>query len=258
MKRVETELCAYSVESVAVAALAGATRVELCASPCEGGTTPSAAAIAVSHVVIRHAAAEHGGTPTELSVMIRPRGGDFLYSDAEFEQMKHDVVFARECGADGVVFGLLTADGDVDVARTRELVALAQPMECTFHRAFDVAREPLRALEDVIASGCKRILTSGQMATAIEGIDTLRALVAAADGRIEIMAGSGVNPGNAGQLIDTRVDALHFSARAVRESGMRYHNPRVNFSAGSVSDREIAFADPGFVAAMVAATEATA
>jgi copper homeostasis protein len=190
--------------------------------------------------------------------MIRPRGGDFLYSDAEFEQMKHDVVFARECGADGVVFGLLTADGDVDVARTRELVALAQPMECTFHRAFDVAREPLRALEDVIASGCKRILTSGQMATAIEGIDTLRALVAAADGRIEIMAGSGVNPGNAGQLIDTRVDALHFSARAVRESGMRYHNPRVNFSAGSVSDREIAFADPGFVAAMVAATEATA
>jgi copper homeostasis protein len=252
MKKIETELCAYSMESVAVGALAGVTRIELCASPCEGGTTPSAAAIAVAHVLIGHAADTSGHPSTELSVMIRPRGGDFLYTGTEFEQMKHEIVFARECGADGVVFGLLTPEGDVDVERTRELVRLANPMECTFHRAFDVAREPLRALEDVIASGCRRILTSGQRATATEGIETLRALVRAAGGRVEIMAGSGVNPENARKLAATGVDALHFSARAVRPGGMKFRNPHVNFSPPGLSDHEIACADPAFVASMVA------
>jgi copper homeostasis protein len=206
----------------------------------------------VSHALIRHAAETRDtATPTELGVMIRPRGGDFLYSEAEFEQMKHDIVFARECGADGVVLGILTAGGDVDVERTRQLVALARPAECTFHRAFDVARNPLRALEDVIAAGCRRVLTSGGSATAVEGIDTLRELVRAAAGRIEIMAGSGVNPGNAHRLAATGVDALHFSARAVREGGMKYHNPHVDFSSPGLSGYRIAYADPEFVAAMV-------
>ncbi len=252
MKTLETELCAYSIEAVATAAREGATRVELCASPLEGGTTPSAATIAVARVVCAHYAAAEGNLPVELSVMIRPRGGDFLYSGIEFQLMKHEIVFARECGADGVVFGLLTPEGEIDVERTRELVQLALPMESTFHRAFDVARDPMQALEDVIATGCRRILTSGQMATAIEGEDTLRRLVKAADGRIEIMAGSGVNPGNARALVATGVDALHFSATAKREGGMKYRTESVSFSPGGTSDHTIAYADPAFVREMVA------
>lgn len=257
MKNLETELCAYSVEAVATAAAEGATRVELCASPLEGGTTPSAAAIAVARVVTSHFAAAQGNLPVELSVMIRPRGGDFLYSEAEFAQMRHEIVFARECGADGVVFGILTPEGDVDIPRTRELVQLALPMESTFHRAFDVARDPMRALEDVIATGCRRILTSGQRATAIEGAALIGELVHAAAGRIEIMAGSGVNPPNARALASLGVDALHFSARAVREGGMKHRSPYVTFSPGGASDHEIAFADPAFVRRMVALASET-
>jgi copper homeostasis protein len=251
-KTFETELVSYSLEAVAAAAIAGVTRVELCASPADGGTTPSAAAIAVSHALISHSAQEKGSKPMELSVMIRPRGGDFLYTDIEFEQMKHEIVFARECGADCVVFGLLTPDGDVDVARTRELVALAHPVECTFHRAFDVARDPMRALEDVIATGCRRVLTSGQRTTAIEAIELLRQLVEAAAGRIEIMAGSGVNPGNGAELAATGVDALHFSARALRVGGMKYHNPHVSYASPGLTEDEIVSVDPAFIAKMVA------
>jgi copper homeostasis protein len=257
MKKIETELCAYSVEAVATAALAGATRVELCAAPAEGGTTPSAAAIAMSHALAMHVAKSNAQPTLELSVMIRPRGGDFLYSDAEFQQMKHEIVFARDCGASGVVFGLLTPDGDIDVARTAELVALAAPMECTFHRAFDVARNPLKALEDVIDAGCRRILTSGQKATAIEGVATLRELVEAAAGRIEIMAGSGVNPRNGREIASAGVDALHFSAKAVREGGMKYRSAEVDFSPPGGSDHLHAYADPGFVAEMVELAQAT-
>jgi copper homeostasis protein len=193
----------------------------------------------------------YAGHPVELSVMIRPRGGDFLYSELEFRQMERDVAFARECGADGVVFGLLTPEGDVDMERARRLVELAGPMECTFHRAFDVAREPLRALEDIIAVGCRRILTSGQRRTAIEGVELLGELVAAAAGRIEIMAGSGVNPANARQLASAGVDALHFSARKAHPSAMKYRNPAVSFSPSGVAENEICYADPDFVRAMV-------
>ena len=154
----------------------------------------------------------------QLSVMIRPRGGDFLYDDAEFRQMLEEVRFARECGADGVVFGLLTPDGRVDTARTAALVAEAGPMQTTFHRA----------LEEIVRAGCTRILTSGGRNTASEGIGDLRALVVRAAGRIEIMAGSGVNPSNVRQLAATGVDALHFSARGMRPSGMAYRNPQIS------------------------------
>lgn len=252
MKTFETELCAYSIEAVATAASEGVTRVELCASPSEGGTTPSAASIAVARMVASHFAAAQGNLPVELSVMIRPRGGDFLYSGIEFRQMEHEIVFARECGADGVVFGLLTPEGDVDTARVRELVELAHPMECTFHRAFDVARDPLRSLEDIISTGCRRVLTSGQKGTAIGGIALIRELVRAADGRIEIMAGSGVNPANARVLADAGADALHFSARTMRPGGMVYRSHDVSFSPGGTSDHEIMYADPEFVRKMVA------
>ena len=162
--RMTTELCAYSVEACEAARRAGVTRVELCASPYEGGTTPSAAAIRMARRI--------GGL--QLSVMVRPRGGDFLYSDTEFRQMLEEVRFARECGADGVVFGVLTPDGRVDVQRTAALVAEAGPMQTTFHRAFDMACDLEEALEAAVAAGCRRILTSGGRNTAVEGIDTLR------------------------------------------------------------------------------------
>lgn len=213
-----TELCAYGVEACETAARAGVTRVELCASPWEGGVTPSAA-------TIRRVRRIPG---LRLSVMIRPRGGDFCCSDAEVRLMADEIRFAGECGADGVVVGLLTPDGRVDAERTAELVAAAGAMEVTFHRAFDMARDPHEALEAVVGTGCRRILTSGGCNTAVEGLETLRRLVGQSAGRIEIMAGSGVNPSNARLLASTGVDALHFSARGWRESPMRYRNPAVS------------------------------
>lgn len=213
-----TELCAYTRAACDVARRCGVTRIELCAAPLEGGTTPSAA-------LLRYARSLDG---LRLSVMIRPRGGDFLYTDDEVDLMASEIRFARECGADGVVLGLLTPDGEVDEERTARLVREAGPLEVTFHRAFDMVRDPQRALEALIACGCRRVLTSGGRNTALEGIAQLRALVAQAAGRIEIMAGSGVNASNARELAATGVDALHFSARRSRESAMRYRNPVVS------------------------------
>lgn len=213
-----TELCTYTRNACDIARRTGVERIELCAAPLEGGTTPSAG-------LIRYARSLPG---LRLSVMIRPRGGDFLYTDDEVALMAEEIRLAREYGADGVVFGLLTPDGEVDETRTAQLVREAEGMEVTFHRAFDMTRDSRQALEAVIRTGCRRVLTSGGRNTAQEGIETLRALAAQATGRIEIMAGSGVGPSNARLLAATGVDALHFSARRERESGMRFRNPRVS------------------------------
>ena len=201
-----TELCTYTRNACDIARRTGVERIELCAAPLEGGTTPSAGLI--------HYARSLPGL--RLSVMIRPRGGDFLYTDDEVALMAEEIRLAREYGADGVVFGLLTPDGEVDETRTAQLVREAEGMEVTFHRAFDMTRDPLRALEAAVRSGCRRVLTSGGRNTA------------QAAGRIEIMAGSGVGPSNARLLAATGVDALHFSARRERESGMRFRNPQVS------------------------------
>lgn len=233
MKRVETEVCAYSVESCRNARLGGATRVELCASPFEGGTTPSAGTIETARKI----------EGLELSVMIRPRGGDFVYSDEEYEQMKRDIAFAKRAGADGVVLGILLSDGSIDRVRTAELVKFAAPMEVTFHRAFDVVRDWHTALEDVIEAGCGRILTSAQKAKVADGLETLREIVLAAHGRIEIMAGSGVNPTNALSIAATGVDALHFSAKAVRESVMEFRRADVPMCGEGLPEFEVAYAD---------------
>lgn len=242
MKEIDIEVCAYSLESCEAARACGATRVELCASPYEGGTTPSAAAIRLARQI----------PGLQLSVMIRPRGGDFLYSEIEFTQMLEEILFARECGAEGVVFGVLTADGRVDVERTAKLVTAANPMQVTFHRAFDLVCDRHEALEAVIAAGCHRILTSGGCNTAIEGIDELRRIVLQAANRIEIMAGSGVNPQNARMLAMTHVDALHFSARKMRESAMQYRNSVVSMgSCSGISEYEIAYADPQIIREIV-------
>lgn len=231
---ITTELCAYSVEACRTAARCGVGRVELCASPWEGGTTPSAATICRARRVAGLA----------LEVMIRPRGGDFCYTDDEAEQMIEEIGFARTCGVDGVVVGALTPDGTVDTARLRAFVAAADGLEVTFHRAFDMTRDPLEALEAVVACGCRRILTSGGCNKAVEGIATIRQLVAAAAGRIEIMAGSGVDASNAPLLAATGVDALHFSARSWRESVMRYRHPRVSMGGvEGVPEYAVACAD---------------
>lgn len=222
----KTELCAYSVDACRVAQRLGVNRVELCASPAEGGVTPSLATIE------RVAQIEN----LDLSVMIRPRGGDFLYSDDEFQTMLLDIDRARTAGATGVVFGILTADGRVDVERTRMLVEAARGMETTFHRAVDMTEDYERAIEDVIAAGCTRILTSGGYDKAIDGIDNIRRAVELSRGKIEIMAGSGVVAANARALMDVGVDALHFSAKRVVAGGMKYRNPRISMGGSAAVD----------------------
>lgn len=215
---IETELCAFSLEACQTAARAGVTRVELCASPYEGGTTPSAALIRRARQIPH----------LQLSVMIRPRGGDFLYTDEEFDLMLDEIDFVRECGADCAVAGILTPDGCVDEARTARLVERCGSMQFTFHRAFDMTRDTAEALEALVRAGCYRVLTSGGRNTVVEEIDTLASLVRQSAGRIAIMAGSGVGPSNVQRLAQTGVDAIHFSARCLIESGMTYRNPTVS------------------------------
>lgn len=212
------EICAGSVTSCVAAQKGGADRVELCDNLLEGGTTPSYGTLASARDVLR----------IPLNVIIRPRGGDFLYSDVEFDVMERDVLACTRLGADGVVIGLLTADGDIDVPRTRRLVELAAPMSVTFHRAFDVARNPLRALEDIISAGCNRLLTSGQEASAPQGAALITKLREVAADRLAIMPGAGIRLNNIAQLVtETRCVEYHTSGRAPFASGMRYRNERV-------------------------------
>ncbi|MGL5683403.1 MAG: copper homeostasis protein CutC [Marinifilaceae bacterium] len=243
MKQQQLEICVYSLESIENAQQSGANRVELCAGASEGGITPSYATIRMAKQMCE----------IELFVMIRPRGGDFLYSDYEFQQMKQDILFAKECGVDGVVLGILNPDGSVDVKRTKELVNLAAPLKVTFHRAFDMCNTLDQALEDVITTGCFRILTSGQMPSAFAGINNIKRLAQQSAGRIQIMAGAGVNHDNASALLDTGVDAIHFSASSYRDSGMIFRNPIVSMSSTpGQSEYDVLFADPIKICDMVA------
>lgn len=255
----DLEVCAYSLESCMAARRGGATRVELCASPFEGGTTPSGAAIRGASRILKE---KSDLRALQLYVMVRPRGGDFLYTPEEFAQMEEEIEFIKgfACdetlpGVDGVVFGLLHPDGSVDISRTRLLAERAKNgiytnpvtgevrscagLGVTFHRAFDMssgAEEtvPFRVLEDVIATGADRILTSGFHPSAAAGKEVIRQLCLQAAGRIEIMAGCGVGAGNARTLLETGADALHMSGKATRESGMQYHNPLL--SMGGIKD----------------------
>ena len=164
-------------------------------------------------------------TGTRLHVIIRPRGGDFLYSPLEQRIMLKDIEMAQRLGADGVVFGSLTADGNVDIPLMERLMEAAQGMSVTFHRAFDVCRDPYTALEDIIRLGCDRLLTSGQQPTAEQGIPLLRKLQEQAAGRITLLAGCGVNEQNIARIArETGIHEFHFSARENVESGMGYRN----------------------------------
>jgi copper homeostasis protein len=169
--------------------------------------------------------------------MIRPRGGDFCYSADEFEIMQRDIETAKKLGADGVVFGILDADGNVDVHRSRRLVELARPLDVTFHRAFDMSADLFRSLEDVCASGANRILTSGGQPMALQGLRTIAELVKAAQGRIVIMPGSGIKPENARRIVDEAgVREIHAGLGSFVASPMRFRNPRT--AMGNAPERE--------------------
>lgn len=211
------EVCANGVESCIAAQEGGADRVELCAGIPEGGTTPSYGEIKVARRVL---------TTTRLHVIIRPRGGDFLYSDLEVERMAADIAACRDLGVDGVVFGCLNADGTFDVEKNRYLMECSKGMSVTCHRAFDRAVNPEQALETVINLGFDRILTSGQQPKAIQGVDLLARLNRQAAGRIILMAGSGVTEQNVRELHEaTGLTEFHFSAREPHPSAMQYVNP---------------------------------
>lgn len=210
------EVIAFNIESCTIIEQGGAHRIELCDNPTDGGTTPSYGMIKAAREKVDIA----------LFPIIRPRGGDFLYSDDEFNIMKTDIQLCREVSCDGVVFGLLQKDGRIDVERTAELVACAYPMEVTFHRAFDHCFEPFEALEQIIQTGCRRILTSGQKPTATEGVDRIAELVKAASDRIIIMPGSGVRQNNIRDLADrTGAVEFHSSLRSKAQTKMEFLHP---------------------------------
>lgn len=198
------EVCTGSLQSVCAAARAGAHRAEICAALEVGGITPS-----LGH--LRQALAVKG---IRKNVLIRPRGGDFHYSEAEIEIMLHDIALCRQLGADGIVTGALTADGQIDIPACQRLAQAAEGMDLTFHRAFDVCQDPTTALEQIITLGYKRLLTSGQAATALEGLPLITSLVSQAAGRISIMPGSGVNATNASHILQqSGATEIHASAR---------------------------------------------
>ncbi len=219
MKNYTFEICANSAESCIAAQEGGAHRVELCASMPEGGTTPSLGEIKLARKLI----------DIRLHVIIRPRGGDFLYTPLELDIMEEDIRAAREAGADGVVFGCLTPEGELDMPAMKRLMKASEGMSITFHRAFDYVKDPKQTLEQLIDLGVNRILTSGQQPTALQGAGLLAELVKQADGRIIIMPGCGVNESNIAELAKrTQASEFHFSARENKESLMKVRNPALS------------------------------
>lgn len=229
MEQYQFEVCANSVESCLAAQAGGANRVELCAGIPEGGTTPSYGDIVIAREVLNN---------TLLHVIIRPRSGDFLYSPIEQRIMLKDICNAHKLGVDGLVFGCLTAKGDIDIPLMKQLMEASQGMPVTFHRAFDVCRNPQEALEQIIELGCNRILTSGAQATAEQGIPLLKKLQQQADGRIILLAGCGVNENNIAHIAtETGIREFHFSARETIESKMLHRNGTVSMG-GTVNIEE--------------------
>lgn len=227
---VKIEICLESVESVIAAEQGGADRVEFCADLFEGGITPSLGAFKVAKA----------NSSITMSVMIRPRGGDFCYSDLEFEAMKEDIRLFKEAGADCVVFGILTPEGEIDVPRNKELIELARPMEVTCHRAFDMTPNAEASLETLIELGFDRLLTSGLEATVIEGIEVLAALVKQAGDRIIVMPGCGITERNFAYL-DNKVGAkeYHVFLPGTTDSKMTYRPDHI-YMGGMLRQAEFA------------------
>jgi copper homeostasis protein len=231
------EICADSIESAINAQSAGAHRIELCDNLQEGGTTPSCGLISSARENLN----------IGLNVLIRPRSGDFCYEDPDFDIMRRDIEMCGEIGADGVVLGILRDDGSIDTERTGRLIELAQPMEVTFHRAFDMCCQPFDCLEELISAGVSRVLTSGLARSAHEGSEMLRELVARAESRLIVMPGGGLDESNiAAVALKTGASEFHMSLRSAVESRMKFRNNSVHMGnplSGNEYSRKIADPD---------------
>lgn len=219
------EICIDSLQSALAAEKGGANRIELCDNLIAGGTTPSLGMIELArkHLTI------------DINVMIRPRSGDFCYSSLELEVMKRDIEIAKKSGANGIVVGALRPNGEIDINIMKELIELARPLDVTFHRAFDMTKDPFESLDILIDLGLKRILTSGGENKAIDGINLIKKLVDKADDKIIIMPGAGINEGNVREIIAyTGVKEVHLSAKQRVESIMEYRNNKVNMGGNLI------------------------
>lgn len=220
---IKLEIACFNLESAIIAQENGADRVELCANMKEGGTTPD-------YKITEQARQE---LHIDLNVMIRPRGGDFVYNKAEFEQMKEEILAFKKLNVDGFVFGILDRDGNVNMDQNQELVALADPIPCTFHRAFDVVNNVYQSLENVIECGFKTILTSGQKENVVEGITILAELVKKANNRIVIMPGGGLRSTNIG-LLKQKTNATFYHSSAIVELGETANGGEVKALKGKI------------------------
>ncbi|BDX38318.1 copper homeostasis protein CutC [Tenuifilaceae bacterium CYCD] len=226
MKGFTLEVCANSVQSAINAQIAGAKRIELCENLFIGGTTPSYGCIKTTRERVDIA----------INILIRPRIGDFLYSDIEFEQIKNDILVAKQLGVNGIVCGILLPNGEVDTERTAELVELSKPLTFTFHRAFDFTPDPYKALEDIIKTGATHILTSGQKNKAADSVDLLRELVKKAANRVAIMPGSGINANTIKRIVNTGANEFHMSGVKDVESKMIYRKENLTLNGNSLPD----------------------
>jgi copper homeostasis protein len=218
------EICVDNVESAVEAQNIGVNRIELCSNLIEGGTTPGFGTICSAR----------NNLTIGLHVMIRPRGGDFLYSNLDYDIMKREIECCGECGADGIVLGILLPNGNIDIERTARLTELARPMSVTFNRAYDMSNDPFKGLEDVISAGIDRLLTSGQKNKAEEGLDLINQLIKQAGKRIIIMPGSGINSSNITHIaLTTGAEEFHLSGRKVIESEMIYRAQHISLSANT-------------------------
>ncbi len=222
MEGITMEVCCYNLESAVYAKAAGADRIELCANRYQGGTTPSYGMLEV----VRQ------NVDLPIFAMIRPRGGDFLYSKEELEVMFHDIQMAKELKMEGVVMGVLQKDGQVDIEVMERLVAVARPMEVTFHRAFDLTPDPMKSLENIMSLGVDRILTSGHRSSAFEGVEVIRSLVEMSQGKLSVMPGAGINEDNVVSILEqTGAKEFHISASGSRPSKMQFHKDLVQMGS---------------------------
>ena len=233
------EICVDSVESAIEAQIAGADRIELCSNLTEGGTTPGLGTIV----------AARNKLSIGLNVIIRPRGGDFLYSDLEYDIMRRDIDICRENGVDGIVLGILRSDGSADVERTAKLIEFAKPMSATFHRAFDMCRDLLKGLEDIIATGADRLLTSGQKNKALDGSVVINQLVKQSGNRIIIMPGGGINESNIDKIAGiTGANEFHLTGRKVIDSEMIFRRDDIAMGGvQSISEYSRKVVDPEMI-----------
>jgi len=229
------EICANSYRSALNALQAGADRIELCSELALGGITPS-------HGLIQKVVEE---LSIDANILVRPRSGDFTFSDDEFDVMKRDIRFCRDIGCNGVVSGILTKNHRIDIARTKELIDLAKPMSFTFHRAFDWVDNPLEAVQELMEIGVDRILTSGQESTAFDGITLLTNLKKIGDTKIIIMPGGGVNESNIVHFKNEGFKEIHFSATKLHK---RIEAPRVSMNSNRFFDEtQLAISDQGTI-----------